>query len=241
MSALAALLACLAVALVTDVPERARLLVVATAGGVRRERRPPPQWITSPWFAGALAAAAVWQVVGGVTGLLMGIPVGGGVAWWVAQLEPGAHRRRREQEIRDLPLVLDLVVAGVVAGRPTTQVLEVVADAVGGPLGERLHGVVARLSLGADPAAVWHGLHDDAVLAPLARALARASRSGTAVRRVLERAAEDVRAAQRAAALERARAVGVRTAAPLGACFLPAFLLIGVVPTVVATFVSLDL
>jgi hypothetical protein len=33
----------------------------------------------------------------------------------------------------------------------------------------------------------------------------------------------------------------VRTAAPLGACFLPAFLLLGVVPTVVATFVSLEL
>ncbi|WP_262847756.1 type II secretion system F family protein [Mumia quercus] len=197
--------------------------------------------MTSPWFAGLLATVTVWQVVGGLTGLLLGIPVGGGVLWWVGRLEPGAHRRRREEEIRDLPLVLDLVVAGMAAGRPTTQVLEVVADAVGGPLGARLHAVVARLSLGADPTEVWHELHDDTVLAPLARAFARASRSGTAVRRVLERAAEDVRAAQRSAALERARAVGVRTAAPLGACFLPAFLLIGVVPTVVATFVSLEL
>lgn len=241
MSVLAALLACLAVALVTDVPERARLRELGEAQDVRGDTSSRPQWVTSPWFAGVLAAAAVWQVVGGVTGLLMGVPAGGGVAWWVARLEPGADRRRREQEIRDLPLVLDLVVAGMVAGRPTMQVLDVVADAVGGPLGDRLRGVVVRLSLGAEPAAVWHALHDDAVLAPLARALARASRSGTAVRRVLERAAEDVRAAQRAAALERARAVGVRTAAPLGICFLPAFLLIGVVPTVVATFVSLDL
>jgi hypothetical protein len=35
---------------------------------------------------------------------------------------------------------------------------------------------------------------------------------------------------------ERSRKVAVRTAAPLGACFLPAFFLIGIVPTVLATF-----
>ena len=37
---------------------------------------------------------------------------------------------------------------------------------------------------------------------------------------------------------ERSQRVGVRTAAPLGLCFLPAFFLIGIVPTIVATFSS---
>ncbi|WP_208322234.1 MULTISPECIES: type II secretion system F family protein [unclassified Mumia] len=241
MSLLAALLACLAVALAADDSGRARLRDLRAQQTAPTPGRPRPGWLTSHWFAGALAVVAVSQVVGGVSGMVLGLLAGAGVTWWVSRLEPAAHRRQREREMRDLPLALDLVVAAVVAGRPTMQVLAVVADAVDGPLGARLHGVVARLSLGADPAAVWRELHDDPVLAPLARAFARAARSGTAVRRVLERAADDLRAVQRAAALERARAVGVRTAAPLGACFLPAFLLLGVVPTVVATFASLDL
>jgi tight adherence protein B len=39
----------------------------------------------------------------------------------------------------------------------------------------------------------------------------------------------------------RARQVGVLAAGPLGLCFLPAFMLIGVVPTVVGTFTDLIL
>jgi hypothetical protein len=35
------------------------------------------------------------------------------------------------------------------------------------------------------------------------------------------------------AATEAARSAGVRAVAPLGLCFLPAFVLVGVVPTVV--------
>jgi len=239
VSLLAALLAGLSVVLATD-DRRGRL-------GERRrpfaasDQQPRASWLTSPWVAGALAAVTVTQVLGGLSGVAVGLPVGGCVAWWVSRLEPAAVRQRREREARDLPLALDLIVSAVAAGRPTTQVLEVVAGAVEGPLGDRLRGVAVRLQLGTDPAVVWRELHDDPVLAPLARAFARAARSGTAVRRVLDRAAEDARAVQRAAALERARAVGVRTAAPLGACFLPAFLLLGVVPTVVATFVSLEL
>jgi hypothetical protein len=45
-----------------------------------------------------------------------------------------------------------------------------------------------------------------------------------------------VRRRRRARADAIARGVGVRAAAPLGACFLPAFLLIGVVPTIVGAF-----
>lgn len=149
-------------------------------------------------------------------------------------------RRRRTAELADLPLSLDLVVAAVDAGRPTTTTLALVADAVGGALGERLEAVAVRIEVG-DPATVWRELADDPVLAPLARALARAARSGTSVHRSLLRSADDLRSSARAEALERARSVGVRTAAPLGACFLPAFLLVGVVPTVAATFAELGL
>ncbi|MPZ96075.1 MAG: type II secretion system protein, partial [Propionibacteriales bacterium] len=37
------------------------------------------------------------------------------------------------------------------------------------------------------------------------------------------------------------RSVGVRAAAPLGLCFLPAFVLIGIVPAIAGAFAALDL
>jgi hypothetical protein len=40
---------------------------------------------------------------------------------------------------------------------------------------------------------------------------------------------------------KRARTVGVRAAGPLGLCFLPAFMLVGIVPTVVGGFAHLVL
>ena len=45
--------------------------------------------------------------------------------------------------------------------------------------------------------------------------------------------AADVRAEYRSAAEQAARRVGVLAVAPLGLCFLPAFVLLGVVPVVV--------
>ncbi|MFZ2260527.1 MAG: type II secretion protein F, partial [Luteococcus japonicus] len=64
------------------------------------------------------------------------------------------------------------------------------------------------------------------------RDLARSSETGSAAARVLRQHAQDLRVAVRDAQLGRARAVGVRSVLPLMACFLPAFLLTGVVPVV---------
>jgi hypothetical protein len=49
---------------------------------------------------------------------------------------------------------------------------------------------------------------------------------------MLQRVAEDARDAARWDAQARARALGARAAAPLGLCFLPAFVLVGIVPVV---------
>jgi hypothetical protein len=49
----------------------------------------------------------------------------------------------------------------------------------------------------------------------------------------VSRLAAEVRAERRSAAEQAARRVGVLAVAPLGLCFLPAFLLLGVVPVVV--------
>ena len=71
--------------------------------------------------------------------------------------------------------------------------------------------------------------------------MARAHETGASVRTVVERLAVDLAAQRHVAAQERARTVEVRAAAPLGVCFLPAFVLLGVVPMVVGVFGSMDL
>jgi pilus assembly protein TadC len=79
----------------------------------------------------------------------------------------------------------------------------------------------------------WSGeLCDDDVLAPLVRTLTRAERSGSSVVDAVEQLAEQLEREAGAAAEDAARRVGVAAAVPLGVCLLPAFLLIGIVPTV---------
>jgi hypothetical protein len=55
----------------------------------------------------------------------------------------------------------------------------------------------------------------------------------------LARLGEDLRAGRRAAVEERVRRIEVRAAVPLGACLLPAFVLLAVVPLVAGSVSSL--
>jgi pilus assembly protein TadC len=64
--------------------------------------------------------------------------------------------------------------------------------------------------------------------------IVRSAESGAAMARALERLADDLRGS-RAIAVEAAAArVGVLIVLPLGLCFLPAFVLAGIVPVIVA-------
>ena len=66
----------------------------------------------------------------------------------------------------------------------------------------------------------------------LARVLVRAGESGSSVVPALRALAADSRAAARAATAAAVQRAGVWVLAPLGLCFLPAFLCLGVVPLV---------
>ena len=70
------------------------------------------------------------------------------------------------------------------------------------------------------------------VLAPLGRALARSQATGASVVSSVDRLSDELAREARAAVEDRARAVGVQAALPLGLCLLPAFLLVGIVPLV---------
>ena len=71
--------------------------------------------------------------------------------------------------------------------------------------------------------------------------MARAQRSGAPVAATVERVADELAASGRAEIEDRARAVGVKAAVPLGVCLLPSFLLLGIVPMVAGLVSELGL
>jgi pilus assembly protein TadC len=73
----------------------------------------------------------------------------------------------------------------------------------------------------------------DGPLAAVAASATRSATSGIRVAIAFERAAEQIRADLAAAAAVRAHRAGVFAMAPLGLCFLPSFVCLGVVPVVV--------
>ncbi len=186
-----------------------------------------------------LAGIGVGLFLGGTAGLVAA-PFAV-VAAWIALLrsEPGAVRREREAVALELPHVVDLLSCALRAGASPPSAVGSVVAACPGPTAQRMEGVLARLRMGVDPVIVWGALADDDVLAPLGRTLVRAESSGASVAGEVERLADDLERASLSAVEDRAHAVGVKAAVPLGLCLLPAFLLIGIVPTVAGLLTSL--
>ncbi|MBT8228093.1 MAG: type II secretion system F family protein [Dactylosporangium sp.] len=145
-------------------------------------------------------------------------------------------RRERRAAARQLPVVADLLASAVRAGATPELAALIVGQATGGPVGQRLAAVARALHLGVAPAEAWGRLADVPGAGRLVRAAVRSAESGTALANALDRLGEDLRAARGATAEASARRAGTLVVVPLGLCFLPAFLLTGVVPVVIDMF-----
>lgn len=171
-----------------------------------------------------LMAPGWWSLGAGPAGL---------AAWHRAsRLETAAARRRRERLEAELPHVVDLVRALVSSGAAPDRALRSVCGVVSADTAEELRPWVGRLLLGGDPAAVWADLSRHPQLGRLGAALHRAAVGGAPVTDALRRLSDDLRTSRHAEVHRRVRQVEVRATAPLGACLLPAFVLLGVVPLV---------
>jgi Flp pilus assembly protein TadB len=143
------------------------------------------------------------------------------------------HRRpARVAEPSSLALALDLVSAALMAGQTLPAALDLSAPAAGSLSGSFTR-VAGLLKLGADPADAWSAVAADPRLAPVAAAAKRSASSGSRLAATFAQLAHDVREARAAVAQARAERVAVLIAAPLGLCFLPAFVCLGIVPTVI--------
>ena len=147
-------------------------------------------------------------------------------------LEPGAARRRRQRLVLQTPQALELLAACLVAGLPVRTALAAVLDAFDGPVAEDLGLVQASTALGIGDADAWKTLSAHPQLGPAAADLARSVESGTLLVEGLRHHAARARDQRQAALQVVARGVGVRSVLPLMCCFIPSFMLLGVVPSV---------
>lgn len=141
------------------------------------------------------------------------------------------RERRRVEELRSsVPQVCELLAVCLDAGRPPRGALRVVSRLVDGPIGGELLAVQQRIDLGVDEAEAWASLSAVPGYRAVGRDLSRSVRSGLGLSGLLRQHASDARSQAAASAVVAARGVGVRSVVPLMLCFLPAFMLLGVVP-----------
>ena len=179
----------------------------------------------------------------GLVGYLLAEPLGplavviGGVVLAtttvvLGHLEPPSVQRARDQRIQDLPEALDLLGSCLASGLPLRRAVREVAAVTTGPVGEDLKHVVSLVDVGVGERPAWLTVAKRSEWAATARDIARAADSGTGLQDVLVHHALRARKQAQAARQQRARTLGVRSVWPLMLCFLPAFVVLGIVPTV---------
>lgn len=183
------------------------------------------------WCVPLVPALTLLFMAGPPVAVLVGLPAAAALRWRLARGDQRTGSRAdRARILAGLPVTVELLVAGLRAGGAPEDVLAAAAEAIGGPLGHSLSTVAEQLRLGADPRTAWGSANGPEEFEAVGRALARAAETGAPVAAILERHAAELRDAARVRALTRTQRLGVLSAAPLGLCFLPAFVLIGVVP-----------
>lgn len=130
----------------------------------------------------------------------------------------------------DAAAALDVMAACLSSGMPLSQAMAAAADGAEPELADPLRRCSARLSVGARSA--WEALADTPALVPLATAGRRAAESGTSLADALADTATTYREQAHDAAQAVAERAGVLIAGPLALCFLPAFVVLGLIPTI---------
>ncbi|WP_327670816.1 MULTISPECIES: type II secretion system F family protein [unclassified Streptomyces] len=187
------------------------------------------------WVPVAGAVCAGFVLVGGMAGIVVGAVCGVGVwRWWRGREEGvGAGAGVRGAAVRQLPLACDLLASCLAAGAGPVEAARAVGEALGGPVGRGLERGAAQVRLGGELGVAWRELATVPGADELVRLLERAGESGAPAAAPVARFATECRAERGRRATTVARRAAVAITAPVGLCFLPAFLVVGVVPVVI--------
>jgi Flp pilus assembly protein TadB len=181
-----------------------RLLLTAGAGAVTAAAA---GWPNGP-FVGAAVVAATWWLLKRSSRPAKADPLSVAAAW-------------------------DLLAACLRAGLPVPTAIAAVAGELPEDAAKALRAAGDLLALGADQDTAWAPAAACQHTAALARGVRRTTRSGTALADLVADLAVEARAGATDAAEATAQRAGVLITAPLGLCFLPAFVCLGIAPVIV--------
>ncbi len=190
----------------------------------RHGPRLPAEW--QPALAAACSAVLAGVLFGWVPALVVSAVV---FAW----CRRATHRGPPPPDPLRLAATWDLLAACLRAGLPVPTAIRAVASDAPPGCAEVLRRTAELLTLGSDPVRAWAPALAEPATEALARGARRSARSGTALAEVADSLAQRIRATVADTAEARAQRSAVLIAGPLGLCFLPAFLCLGVVPVVV--------
>jgi len=188
------------------------------------------------------AALGLGHLIGAdALGALLGTPLGAACCATAVALQltglAWADRlasRRPPHPHGEFAVCADLMAAALRAGAPVATAVTNVGETLDGPLSAQLRQIGRELRAGVSPEQAWQRLSGLPAARRLINAARRSAQSGAALSGALVRCAEDLRgdaAHERQAQTQRA---AVLLVLPLGLCFLPAFVLGGLVPVVLA-------
>lgn len=219
---------------------RGALLTESRASGPPRQGwkglRGPSRSRARRWAVFLVVWAAGWALVGGPAGCGTGLAAAYGVRRWQYSVRGrGAAGEEAEAALiaRQLPVAADLLASCLSVGAGPRDAAEAVGESIAGPVGERLARTAAEILLGGEPAEAWGRFGEIPGAARLARCLGQATTTGAPAAEPVSRLADEMRAERASAAVARAQRAGVLITAPVGLCFLPAFLAVGVAPVVI--------
>ena len=206
--------------------------------------RVAPQLVGAPaalrrrWLVTAAAAVAllVWLAgagpAGGAGAIAAGLGLGAATA---AGLEGLARRvgRPATTDVGSLAAGWELLATCLECGMPVPAAADAAAARIDGGAGAALRRAAGLLELGSAPAEAWRALASVPGLEAFGRAALRSADTGAGLARVARAEATRLRAGLADAAEARAERAAVLVAAPLGVCFLPAFLALGIAPVVI--------
>lgn len=150
----------------------------------------------------------------------------------VRRVRAGSPADRRGRDPFAAASALDVMSVCLSAGMTVAAAAAATADFAPPGLALILRRASDLLELGAEPDTAWRVSDGDADCVALARLARRSAESGSALARGIAELAEKQRQDATHAAAAAAERAGVLIAGPLGLCFLPAFVCLGIVPAV---------
>jgi Flp pilus assembly protein TadB len=211
-------------------PGRDRWQALTTAPAAATE--PPPRLRPVWLIVGIGAVGGVGWAIGGAAGGLVGLGVAA-VATVGLRRTLATRPDRRTEDAAELAGCWELLASCLEAGLPVAAAVVATATPLTGAAGHGMRRVAGLLELGADPVDAWRTVQHRQALAPFARAAARSAGTGAALAQVARTECARLRAELSDAAQARAQRAAVLITGPLGLCFLPAFLVLGVAPVVI--------